>query len=162
MSAEEWDREGFTPEGPGPYRQFMEIRVFDCWFHDQDIREALGRPGFVDRPVADLSIGRIPGKALGYVVGKKAGAPPGSTVVFEVTGTAPIIAAIEVPPEGRARLLETAPDAPTARVVTDRRTFARLAGGRWSGDRARAEGSVTVDGDLDLANRVVDNLGFTI
>ena len=112
MSAEEWDREGFTPEGPGPYRQFMEIRVFDCWFHDQDIREALGRPGFVDGPVADLSIGRIPGKALGYVVGKKAGAPPGSTVVFEVTGTPPIIAAIEVPPEGRARLLDVAPDAP--------------------------------------------------
>jgi uncharacterized protein (TIGR03083 family) len=162
MSPEEWDREGFTPEGPGPYRQFMEIRVFDCWFHDQDIREALDRPGFLDGPVADLSIGRIPSKALGYVVGKKAGAPPGSTVVFEVAGTAPITAAIEVPPEGRARLLDAVPDAPTARVVTDRRTFARLAGGRWSGDRARAEGSVAVDGDLDLANRVVDNLGFTI
>ncbi len=141
MSAEDWDREGFTPEGPGPYRQFMEIRVFDCWFHDQDIREALDRPGFLDGPVADLSIGRIPPKALGYVVGKKAGAPPGSTVVFEITGPAPITAAIEVPPEGRARLLDAAPAAPTARIVTDRRTFTRLAGGRWSGDHARAEGS---------------------
>ena len=56
----------------------MEIRVFDCWYHDQDIREALGRPGFLEGPVADLSLGRIPPKALGYVVGKKAGAPPGS------------------------------------------------------------------------------------
>jgi uncharacterized protein (TIGR03083 family) len=162
MSPEDWDREGFTPEGPGPYRQFMEIRVFDCWYHDQDIREALDRPGFLDGPVADLSIGRIPRKALGYVVGKKAGAPPGSTVVFDVAGSPPMTAAIEVPPEGRARLLDAAPDASTARVVTDRRTFARLAGGRWSGDRARAEGSVAVEGDLDLANRVVDNLGFTI
>jgi uncharacterized protein (TIGR03083 family) len=162
LSAEDWDREGFTPEGPGPYRQFMEIRVFDCWYHDQDIREALDRPGFLDGPVADLSLGRIPGKALGYVVGKKAAAPPGSTVVFEVSGTAPIVAAIEVPPEGRARLLDAPPDTPTAHIVTDRRTFARLAGGRWSGDHARAHGTVSVEGDADLGNRVVDNLGFTI
>ena len=48
LSAEEWDKEGFTPEGPGPYRQFMEIRVFDCWYHDQDMREALGRPGLLE------------------------------------------------------------------------------------------------------------------
>jgi uncharacterized protein (TIGR03083 family) len=162
MSAEDWDREGFTPEGPGPYRQFMEIRVFDCWFHDQDIREALDRPGFLEGPVADVSIGRIPRKALGYVVGKKAGAPPESTVVFEIAGAPPIIAAIEVPPEGRARLLDPAPDQPTARIVTDRRTFARLAGGRWSGAHAREAGTVAVEGDVDLADRVVDNLGFTI
>ena len=44
-----WDEEGFTPEGPGPYRQFMAIRVFDCWYHDQDIREALDRPGLPRR-----------------------------------------------------------------------------------------------------------------
>ena len=65
MSTEDWDREGFTPEGPGPYRQFMEIRVFDCWYHDQDIREAVDRPGFLEGPVADLSIGRIPPQGAG-------------------------------------------------------------------------------------------------
>ncbi len=162
MTTEEWDREGFTPEGPGPYRQFMAIRVFDCWYHDQDIREALGRPGGLDGPVADLSVGRVRDKALGYVVGKKAAAPPDSTVVFEVAGDPPLVAAVAVPPEGRATLLETAPDSPTTRISLDRRTFTRLAGGRWSGDRARAEGDVSVAGDADLGNRVVDNLGFTI
>lgn len=162
MTTEDWDREGFTPEGPGPYRQFMEIRVFDCWYHDQDIREAVDRPGFLDGPVADLSIGRIPPKALGYVVGKLAGAPPGSTVVFEITGAHPIVAAISVPPEGRAVLLDAAPDAPTTTLTLDRRTFTRLAGGRWTGDHARAHGSVAVAGDRELGNRVVDNLAFTI
>ena len=82
LTTADWDREGFTPEGPGPYRRFMEIRVFDCWYHDQDIREALVRPGYLDGPVADISIGRIPAKALGYVVGKKAGAPPDTCLLY--------------------------------------------------------------------------------
>jgi uncharacterized protein (TIGR03083 family) len=162
MSTGDWDREGFTPEGPGPYRQFMEIRVFDCWYHDQDIRQAVDRPGFLEGPAADLSIERIPRKALGYVVGKKAGAAPGSSVVFEIAGDTPIVAAISVPPEGRSVLLDAAPADPTARIATDRRTFTRLAGGRWTGDQARANGVVRIDGDQDLGNRVVDNLGFTI
>jgi uncharacterized protein (TIGR03083 family) len=162
MSKEAWDKEGFTPEGPGPYRLFMEIRVFDCWYHDQDMREALDRPGYLEGPVADLSIGRIPKKGLGYVVGKKAGAPPNTTVVFEVHGLPPITATISVPPEGRAVLLDAPPDDPTVRIVTDRRTFARLAGGRWSGDEARAKGVVRVDGDTELGNRIVDNMAFTI
>jgi uncharacterized protein (TIGR03083 family) len=162
MTPEQWDAEGFTPEGPGPYRQFMAIRVFDCWYHDQDIREALGRRGFLEGDVADLSLGRIPAKGLGYVVGKKAAAPPGSVVVFVVEGSPEIVAAISVPPEGRAVLLDDAPADASVRVTTDRRTFARLAGGRWSGDDARAHGVLRVDGDAELGNRVVDNMAFTI
>jgi uncharacterized protein (TIGR03083 family) len=158
LSPEEWDTEGFTPEGPGPYRRFMEIRVFDCWYHDQDIREALDRPGYLDGPVADAAVERVRDKALGYVVGKKAAAPPDTTVLFEVP---PMVAAVAVPPEGRATLVDP-PDAPTTCIILDRRTFTRLAGGRWSGDRARADGSVSVTGDADLGNRVVDNLAFTI
>src|SRR6202142_244533 len=139
-------------KGPGPYRLFMAIRVFDCWYHDQDIREALGRPGYLEGPVADLSLGRIPPKGLPYVVGKKAGAPAGTTAVFEVAGSPPIVAAVQVPPEGRAVLLDGPPDAPTVTLRLDRRTFARLAGGRWTGERARAEGVVRVEGDRALGD----------
>ncbi len=162
LSAEDWDREGFTPEGPGPYRLFMAIRVFDCWYHDQDIREALGRPGFLEGPVADLSLGRIPPKGLPYVVGKKAGAPPGSTVVFEVAGSSPLVAAVHVPPEGRAVLLDSPPAVATVTLGMDRRTFSRLAGGRWTGDRARTEGVVNIQGDHELGTRIIDNMAFTI
>jgi uncharacterized protein (TIGR03083 family) len=162
LTPDDWDREGFTPEGPGPYRQFMAIRVFDCWYHDQDIREALGRPGYLEGPVADLSLSRIPPKGLPYVVGKKAGAPPDTTVVFEVAGAPPLVAAVHVPPEGRAVVLDSPPAAPTVTLGMDRRTFARLAGGRWTGARARAEGVVSIEGDRDLGDRVVDNMAFTI
>ena len=81
---------------------------------------------------------------------------------FVITGSPEIVAAIEVPPEGRAVLLPAAPSDPTATLTLDRRTFTRLAGGRWSGDDARAKGQVQVDGDAALGNRVVDNMAFTI
>jgi uncharacterized protein (TIGR03083 family) len=162
MSAEEWNKEGFTPEGPGPYRQFMEIRVFDCWYHDQDIREALNKPGYLEGDVADLSLNRIPPRGLGYVVGKKAGAPPNTTVTFDIAGQPAMSATISVPPEGRATLLPEAPAEPTVRIATDRRTFARLMGGRWSGDIARAHGTVNVSGDQALGRQIVDNMAFTI
>jgi uncharacterized protein (TIGR03083 family) len=162
LTPEEWDKEGFTPEGPGPYRQFMAIRVFDCWYHDQDIREALGTSGFLDAPAADLTLERIVARALPYVVGKKAGAPPASSIVIEVAGDPPVVAAVGVPPEGRAALLADAPADPTTTLMFDRRTFTRLAGGRWTGDRARATGAVSVAGDRALGDRVVDNLAFTI
>jgi uncharacterized protein (TIGR03083 family) len=162
LTPADWDREGFTPEGPGPYRTFMAIRVFDCWYHDQDIREALARPGYLEGPVADLSLARIGAKGLGYVVGKKAAAPPGTSVVFDVVGTPPITVVVVVPPEGRAQISDQVPDAPTARITTDRRTYARLAGGRWTGDDARTKGAVEVVGDTDLANRIVENMSFTI
>jgi uncharacterized protein (TIGR03083 family) len=162
LTDEEWTREGFTPEGPGPYTQFMAIRVFDCWYHDQDIREALDRPGFMQGEVANLSLARIPARGLGYVVGKKAGAPPGTTVVFDVAGQPPMVVTIAVPPAGRAGPVAEMPASPTVRIVTDRRTFARLAGGRWSAADARTRGTVQVEGDEELGARIVENMAFTI
>ncbi|GIU87001.1 MAG: hypothetical protein KatS3mg009_1516 [Acidimicrobiia bacterium] len=140
----------------------MAIRVFDCWYHDQDVREALGRPGFLDGPVADFAVARIPPRGLPFVVGKKAAAPAGTTVVFEVTGASPLVAAVGVPPEGRAVLLDDVPADPTVRATMDRRTFTRLAGGRWAGARALAEGRVRIEGDEALGRRVVEQMAYTI
>jgi uncharacterized protein (TIGR03083 family) len=162
LAPADWDREGFTPEGQGPYRLFMEIRVFDCWYHDQDMREALGRPGFMEGPAADLAIGRIGPKAMGYIVGKKAGTPAGSSVVFDIVGTPKITTAVVVPPEGRAQVVDEIPASPTTHITLDRRTYTRLAGGRWTGADARAKGEVNVEGDEALGNRIVDNMAFTI
>lgn len=156
LSPAEWDREGFTPEGQAPYREFMAIRVFDCWFHEQDIREALGTPGGLDTPAADLVIGRIP-KALPFVVGKKAAAPQGATVVFDVEGT---VVAVGV--DGRAALLPATPERPTVRLSMSRRVFTRLAGGRWAGADVLARGEVGIEGDDELGRAIVTNLGFTI
>ena len=68
---------GFTPEGEGPLRQFLEIRVFDCWLHCHDVRRALGRPAPLGTAPGRHTLARMV-KPMAYVVGKKAGAPQGS------------------------------------------------------------------------------------
>jgi uncharacterized protein (TIGR03083 family) len=159
MTTEEWDKEGFTPEGSGPYRQFMAIRVFDCWYHEQDIREAVGVEGDLDGPVAKLSVERI-ARGLPYVVGKKAGAPQGSTAVFDITGSTSTTVPVGV--DGRAAVLDKVPADPTVRLTMDSRTYARLAGGRWPGQRALDDNLVTITGDRELGERIVRDMAFTI
>ena len=163
LPAEKWDEEGFTPEGPGPYRQFMEIRVFDCWYHDQDIREALDRPGLPRRP------GRRPRRSgasrrrrCRTSSARRPRAPQGSTVVFDGRPVdPPIVAAVGV--EGRAALLARLPADPTARL-THGPAHVHAARRRALDRRRRPRGRrrCEVEGDDELGNRVVDNLAFTI
>ncbi len=159
MSTDDFDEVGFTPEGEAPYRDFMQIRVFDCWQHEQDIRRALDRPGNLDSPAASHAIDRIIG-AMGYIVGKRAAAPQGSTVVFCVEGPVERVVAVGV--DGRAALLDSPPPEPTVRITLDTETYNALACGRWSGEHARSGGRVTVEGDEALGRQIVDNMAYTI
>src|ERR1700730_3920954 len=74
MTSDGWEAPTDTPVGPGTYALFMEIRIFDCWVHEQDIRRALDRPGHLEGPIADVAMARLSG-SLGFVVGKRVGAP---------------------------------------------------------------------------------------
>ena len=67
-----------------------------------------------------------------------------------------------IDPEDVARLVDEAPDEPTTRITTDTETFCCLGGGRWQPDRALAEGSVTIGGDVELGEAVVRSLNFMI
>ena len=51
---------------------------------------------------------------------------------------------------------------PTVRLRMDRRTYARLAGGRWDATTAAKRGTLAIEGDQELGRRVVEHLGFTI
>ena len=158
MDDEAFATVGWSPVGEVPYRTFMEVRVFDCWMHDQDIRRAVGRPGGLDSPAAALSVGRI-GAGLGFVVGKRAAAPEGSTIVVEVAGTPPRTFALEV--SGRARALDEPPAEPTVTIATDTEVFCALGGGRWDAARALDSGRITVAGDTALAQRILAGMAIT-
>ena len=41
MSEGEWNAVRPTPVGPESYGRFMRVRTFDCWMHEQDIREGM-------------------------------------------------------------------------------------------------------------------------
>ena len=146
LPPEKWDEEGFTPEGPGPYRQFMAIRVFDCWYHDQDIREALDRPGFLEGPVADLALGRIPAKATAVRRREEGRRAAGLDGRVPHRRRAADRCGHRRGRPGRAACDQPGDHRPT-RLTLDRRTFTRLAGGRWTGEVARAAGLVQVEGD---------------
>jgi uncharacterized protein (TIGR03083 family) len=83
MSREDFDVPTQTPVGQAPYRRFTEIRVFDCWMHEQDIRQAIGRPGHEDGPCAEVSIDEVV-RALGFIIGKQAAVPDGSIVTIDL------------------------------------------------------------------------------
>ena len=125
----------------------LRNRPFDLWMHEQDIRRAIGRPGNLRTDPADYVLSFLAG-TLGYVLGKRAGAKPGQTIVVEVDGSE---AAYAVDDTGRGIRLELPPGSPTARVRTDRESFVRLCGGRGE----VPPDAVTLEGDKQLARRFV-------
>jgi uncharacterized protein (TIGR03083 family) len=158
MTDEELEADSPSPVGMVPYATFMDVRVMDCWTHEQDIRRALGCPGHLEGAAPKTAIGRLV-SSLGYVVGKRVGPPDGTTVVLELAPPGGHTVAMVVR-DGRAKPTEPPAD-PTVRISTDAQTYACLATGRWTADHAVASGRVTFAGDEALGRRVVDNLSIT-
>lgn len=161
MSDDEWNAVSFTPAGPDSYGRFMRIRVFDCWMHEQDIRIGLQRPSSDEGllgPALRLSLDEVE-TSMGFVVGKLAKAPEGSRVLFDLTG--PAAREIRVSVDGRAQLVADFGGAePTATIRVDALQFTRLAGGRPLCP-ARSQ-NVELDGDRDVAGRIVERINFVI
>jgi uncharacterized protein (TIGR03083 family) len=157
MTQEAWDTVGFTPAGQDTYGRFMQIRVFDQWMHELDIRDAIGVGGGDEGPAAEVGLDEM-ATAMGYVVGKKAGAPQGSRVHIELTG--PAARAIDVEVAERAAVVDELSGPPTLTVTMPAGVFARLAGGRADPSTLRSQ--ITVDGDVELGERLIANLAYTI
>ena len=159
MSDEEFTAEGWTPVGEAPYGRFMAIRVYDAWLHLQDCREPLGMPGDESGLPAEMSIDEV-GTAIGYIIGKKGGAPDGSRV--EVTLTGPVERVLRVAVDGRASAVDEFDGPPTATLALSSSDFAALTGGRADPGPYLADGRVVLGGDEALARQLAENLAFTI
>ena len=133
--------------------RLLRNRPLDVWMHEQDVRRAVGRPGNLDGPAAVHTVDYL-SESLGFVVGKRVGAPAGTTVVLEVSGHAPY--AVRVGEDGKARPVAE-PSDPDLRLGMDREAFVVLAGGR----RAPVPGTVRVEGDADLGRQVLDGFAVT-
>ena len=162
MTEEDFSAQSWTPVGQADYRRFMQIRVFDCWVHEQDVRDAVGRPGGESGPVAEQSVDEIV-RALGFVVGKKAGLPADSTVSFRLVG--PVTRNLDVAVvEGRAKVVPSTDGPATVTLSLSSSAFCRLAGGRVTPESVLdgALGGVEMSGDTELGRRVLSNLPFTM
>lgn len=152
MEPAQFEQEVSGPLGTGKLGDFLAIRAMDSFFHEQDIRRATGRPGSMDGEPARFAVARM-AKALPMIVGKKAGAPDGSTVAFRIEGPAGFTGSVTIT-DGRGRFAEGDPAEATATLSMDAETFLLLTGGRISADRA----AVRIDGDRALAMRVLESI----
>lgn len=147
---------------PWDWRTLLRNRPLDVWLHEQDVRDAVGRPGGEDSPAAVHTADYL-SDGLGFVLAKRAGAAPGTTLVLELEGHAP--KAFGIGEDGRGHRLDAAPAEPTLRLRTDRGTFVRLAGGRLHGAETltglRADGRLVVEGDADLAETLLARIATT-
>jgi uncharacterized protein (TIGR03083 family) len=145
------------PLGEAAVRDRIPIRIVDTFFHEQDIRRAVGRPGHMNGAVARLVLDRMTA-GMGFVVGKRVKPPDGTTVVFDV-GAPGRSFALEMK-EGRAAPVDP-PAQPTVRLRMDAETFLCLAGGRRSHAQASSGGRLVVEGDRHLGATIIQNMAVT-
>ena len=152
------------PLGPAPLGRVLRMRTLDTWVHEQDIRDALGRPGHLDSAGAQATASQLlPG--LGKVWAKLAGAQPGDVLDVRITG--PGIeggAVVAVGDDGRARMVhdDLLDQAGAATVTLSMPWPAYLALSCGRGDPSPWREQVQVSGDPALAARTLDHFRVMI
>ena len=160
MGENQWAELTATPAGPDSYGRFMRVRIFDCWMHEHDVRDAVGQPAAVGDfagPDSRLALDEI-AASMGFVVGKLGKAPDGSRVRLELTG--PLARTINVAVvDGRAKVVDDfGGHDPTATITVDGLLFTRLAGGRTAVDHS----AISYGGDEEVGRRIVEHLNYVI
>ena len=159
MSDDEWNAESFTPAGKDTFGRFMQIRVFDCWLHEQDIRDAVGRPGHEIGLAVDVVLDEM-ATALGFVVGKKAGAAAGQSVTFSLTDGGAVVREFYVEVGDRAAVVPALSGPATVVLTMPIGVMTRRCAGRVGPDELLDQ--VAIDGELELASRILENQSYTI
>ena len=153
-----------SPFGPVHADDRLGIRTFDVWMHEQDVREALERPGGLDTGAAAHSVSQLFAE-LPRIVAKDAAVEPGNAVVLDLTGPTVGRAGARVEEhDGKARGIplftgdaDEHPDVVTTSLTMSTAVAGRLAGGR----RAPEDLHVVVHGDDDVAHRVMAAMVIT-
>ena len=161
LTAEELAAPGPTVFGEMALEQWLNVRLFDSFSHEQDIRRALGRPGNMDGEAARRAVLRGV-SVLPRAVGKAAREMPDGvrveTVVDGVVGGRWVV----VVTGGRGALEDAPLDGGfDAGLRADADSFLRLVWGRVTPEAAEHDGGLVLSGDAGLARRVAAGLNIT-
>ena len=158
LTAEGWATVGYSPLGDVPHAEFMAVRVFDSWVHEQDVRRALDRPGGGGNTASEISLDHVQ-RAMPFVVGKKAGCADGTAVRFDVAGSGSDARVFTIAVEGgRARAVGDEV-APTVTLSLSSIDFMRLGCGRTTSSQVAGD-AVMVDGDAVVGGSVLGAMNF--
>ena len=161
LTADELAAPGSTIFGEMALEQWLNVRLFDSFSHEQDIRRALNRPGNMDSEPARRAVLRgvsILPRAVGKAARDMADGARVETVVDGGVGGRWVVVvtggrgALEEPP------LEGGVD---AGLRADADTFLRLVWGRVTPGVAEHDGGLVLSGDAGLARRVAAGLNIT-
>jgi uncharacterized protein (TIGR03083 family) len=151
--------------GPAPLRESLPTRILDIWTHEQDIRQALGRPGDLDSGGAVVFMHQL-FASLPKLVARNAGIEPGNVVIIESTG--PVMGRagvwVEASDDGKPRGIplftgiahDGDPDDVFTTITLSTEALTRRAAGRGSVEDIH----YTVHGDESVAHRVLEHLVF--
>jgi uncharacterized protein (TIGR03083 family) len=150
--------------GPTTLGRVLRMRTLDTWVHEQDIRDALGRPGNLETPGAQATAAQlIPG--LGKVWAKLVGAQPGQVLDVRITGPgieAQVLVAVDA--DGRARVVHedllNQAGAASVTLTMSWPAYLALSCGRGNPQSWRDE--VLISGDSALAERTLDHFRVMI
>ena len=160
LNEAEWSAPSWTPAGPGAYLDFMRIRVFDCWVHEQDIRWVLGKPGGGDGAWVDTALA-IPRASLPRLVARGVRAPEGTVVEVGLDGDPRRRWQVAVR-EGRGVEMADRAPAPTVQIRGGAVAFVSRFCGRVDPETGAAIGQLDVKGDPELGRRLLEKLPLVL
>lgn len=159
------DTELSTPFGPRPAGKVVPQRAMDVWCHEQDVRDAVGRPGNLDSPAAALFTVRVL-DAFRVRTAAQSGLDVGTAVILESTG----------PVTGRegVRIVQgedgldteplfsgTATEGHEHESITTVRLSTHALTRRGAGRISVDDLHFTVEGDEEVARKVLEHLVIT-
>lgn len=158
--------------GTVPLRRMLSLRLMDIWTHEQDIREALGRPGNLDTAGASVFVNTLV-RAFPGLVSSRVGLSEGEAVILESTGPVTARTGVRMVTDAEGQLVghplftgETEPGDQTVRVLkagptTSISMSTDALNRRAAGRRSTADTSYRVTGSEETAVAVLDALTFT-
>jgi uncharacterized protein (TIGR03083 family) len=159
MTQAGFDAPSWTPVGKDEtYGRFMRIRHYDTFLHEHDIRDALGLEDRAEEQAIEYALPEVV-PALGYIVGRKAALPDGTSVRIELTG--PVHATYLVQVDGRAQVVSHLDGEATVTLRMPNMLFLRLTGGRTEAASQLGYG-LEIEGDQQLGLHLASNMAMTI
>ena len=158
------DKQLQSPFGTMSLTEFLGLRCFDIWTHEQDLRETLGTPGNLDSPAASISMSRMYA-SLGRIA-VASGLPMGASLTVELTGPVTGRERVKVVDKnGKLRGVPVrASDESTVTLSLDTRSAGRFVAGREAvgdADDGAGEFGWFAYGDSDTAAAVIRHFAVT-